>query len=88
MIDLILLTASDCHLCAHGEHVLDELAADGLVRWREVGADSDEGRALAAAAPPVRPVLLEAEGRVVAYGRLSARRLRRQLAAPLMPGRR
>jgi hypothetical protein len=34
---------------------------------------------LAAAAPPLRPVLFDPAGRVVAYGRLSAKRLRRRL---------
>lgn len=76
---LMLLTARDCHLCAHGREVLDEIAADGHLRWREVDADSDEGQALAAAAPPLRPVLYDADGHVLAYGRLSARRLRREL---------
>lgn len=69
-----LLTASDCHLCAHGRDVLDGLGAD----WREVGADSDEGRALAATAPPMRPVLFDSDGHVLAYGRLSEKRLRKR----------
>ena len=77
MRPVILLTAPDCHLCEHGREVLGQLASEGLLSWRAVEADSDEGRALAAAAPPLRPVLLDADGRVVAYGRLSARRLRR-----------
>ena len=72
MSGLVLLTAADCHLCEHGREVLDELGLD----WREVPAASEEGRALEAVAPPMRPVLFR-DGRVVAYGRLSARRLRR-----------
>ena len=76
MTDLVLLTARDCHLCAHGREVLDELAAEGRLSWREVDAESDEGRALAAVAPPLRPVLYDADGRLLAYGRLSAKRLR------------
>lgn len=74
---VVLLTARDCHLCEHGMDVLDALAAEGLLTWREVAADSEEGRALAATAPPLRPVLYDEDGRVLAYGRLSARRLRR-----------
>ena len=77
MTELVLLTAPDCHLCAHGKEVLGELADEGLVSWREVGAESDEGRTLSATAPPLRPVLFGEDGRVVAYGRLSAKRLRR-----------
>lgn len=81
MITLVLLTSRDCHLCAHGKEVLGDLAEEGLLSWREVTSDSAEGQTLAAAAPPLRPVLFGAHGRVVAYGRLSARRLRRQLRA-------
>jgi hypothetical protein len=76
MSELVLLTAPDCHLCEHGRGVLDELGVD----WREVSTGSDEGRRLEATAPPMRPVLYAIDGRAVAYGRLSARRLRKQLA--------
>jgi hypothetical protein len=79
MTAMLLLTAEDCHLCAHARDVLDALARDGLLSWQEVDGDSDQGRRLAAAAPPPRPVLFDTDGRVLAYGRLSARRLRRQL---------
>jgi hypothetical protein len=75
----VLLTAPDCHLCAHARGVLDTLADDDLLRWRELGSVSQEGRRLAAAAPPLRPVLFDADGRVLSYGRLSRRRLLRQL---------
>ena len=83
MTPFLLLTARDCHLCAHGREVLDALASEGLLSWREVDAESAEGRQLAAAAPPLRPVLFTPDGRVVAYGRLSAKRLRRQLPRPV-----
>ena len=77
---LTLLSAPDCHLCAHARAVLEELSGEADVRWREVSTDSTEGKRLAAAAPPLRPVLLSADGRVLAYGRLSKRRLRKDLA--------
>ena len=79
MRQLVLLTTPDCNLCAHGREVLDTLAAEGLLIWREVDAGSDQGRRLAATAPPLRPVLLDANGSVIAYGRLSSRRLARDL---------
>lgn len=75
MRPFVLLTAADCHLCVHGRVVLDELA----VEWREVGDTSAEGQAIARTAPPMRPVLLGDDGRVLAYGRLSLKRLRKQL---------
>jgi hypothetical protein len=79
---LLLLTAADCHLCEHGAQVLDELG----VQWREVDAGSGEGERLAATAPPMRPVLFTAEGRPLAYGRLSLKRLRRQLHREALRG--
>lgn len=75
MSALVLLTAPDCHLCEHGRAVLDELGID----WREVTGNTTEGARLAATAPPMRPVLIADGGRVIAYGRLSLKRLRRQL---------
>jgi hypothetical protein len=83
MSPLLLLTGQDCHLCTHGREVLDALASEGLLRWREIDAESAEGRQLASVAPPLRPVLFNPDGRVVAYGRLSAKRLRRQLHGPV-----
>lgn len=79
MNTFVLLTARDCHLCAHGRVVLDDLAAEGLLEWREVAVDSAEGRELAVTAPPLRPVLYDGNDRAVAYGRLSAKRLRHTL---------
>jgi hypothetical protein len=72
---MVLLTAADCHLCEHAKGVLVELG----LHWREVDADSEEGQRLASTAPPFRPVLYDSERRRIAYGRLSQRRLRKQL---------
>jgi hypothetical protein len=83
MSPLALLTGQDCHLCSHGREVLDALAGEGRVSWREVDAESAEGHRLASVAPPLRPVLFTPDGRVVAYGRLSAKRLRRELLGPV-----
>ena len=70
-------TTDDCRLCAHGRAVLDELA----VERDEIRADSAEAAALAARGIPLSflPVLTDGT-RVIAYGRLSSRRLRRELA--------
>jgi hypothetical protein len=78
----VLLTAPDCHLCGHGREVLEELGSE----WREVSTTSAEGQRPAVAAPPLRPVLYATDGSVVAYGRLSLKRLRRQLFAELSRG--
>ncbi len=76
---LVLLAAPNCHLCDHAREVLDGLATERGIAWREVQADSCEGRRLASAAPPLRPVLFTPDGRILGYGRLSAQRLRREL---------
>ena len=76
---LTLVTSPDCHMCGHGRAVLESLAADGRFQWREVSTAAPEGSRLAASLPPLRPVLLDDQGDVIAYGRLSARRLRRKL---------
>lgn len=81
MTQLVLLTAPSCHLCDHARHVLDALVDERHIDWREVPADSPEGRRLASAAPPLRPVLFTADGRILGYGRLSAKRLRGALDA-------
>ena len=77
---LVLLTAPDCHLCDHGREVLDRLARELGFSWVEVSTQSSRGQALAAVAPPLRPVLLTPGGQALAAGRLSERRLRRDLA--------
>jgi hypothetical protein len=81
MSTLVLLTAPDCHLCEHAHEVLAALAAERDLSWCDIGVDSSEGQRLAAAAPPLRPVLFTSDGHILGYGRLSAKRLRRALDA-------
>jgi hypothetical protein len=73
---LLYITAADCHFCEHGRGVLDELG----VERRELASDSDEAAGLAAHGIPLAflPVLTDGE-RVIAYGRFSAKRLRKEL---------
>jgi len=79
---LLLVTAPECHLCAHAREVLGEIGAETLLAVREVDVESEEAQALAARGVPLvfLPLLWDGE-RVLAYGRLSERRLRRELAA-------
>jgi hypothetical protein len=73
---LIFVTGSDCHLCDHSRDVLNALQ----LRRREIGVDGDEAAALGARGIPLAflPVLTDGE-RVLAYGRFSEKRLRREL---------
>ncbi len=74
----LLITAADCHLCAHARAVLSALGLEA----REVDVGSVEAQELARHGVPLvlLPVLLEGE-QVLGYGRLSERALRRKLAA-------
>jgi hypothetical protein len=74
--ELVFVTSHDCHLCAHGHEVLDNLGLGA----RELDVVSEEAQALASAGVPLTflPVLWDGT-RVVAYGRFSEKRLRREL---------
>lgn len=72
---LVLVVGSHCHLCDHGRAVLSAIG----ITAREVGVDSDEAAGLAARGIPLAflPVLTDGD-RVIAYGRLSERRLAKE----------
>ncbi len=74
--ELVFVTARDCHLCEHGRDVLASLGVEA----RELSVESEEADALAARGVPLAflPVLTDGE-RVIAYGRFSRQRLRREL---------
>ena len=74
---LIYITAADCHLCQHGRRVLNALG----ITHREITAESSEARQLAEGGIPLSflPVLTDGR-RVLGYGRLSEKRLRKELA--------
>lgn len=78
MAELVLITARDCHFCERARAVL----ATAGISARELSVDSAEAQGLAAQgiALSFLPVLTDGE-RVVAYGRFSERRLRKELAA-------
>ena len=77
MTELVYITTDDCHFCEHGRAVLDELG----VERREIGADSTDAFRLAEHGIPISflPVLTNGE-RVIAFGRFSEKRLRREFA--------
>ena len=74
--ELVLVTSDDCHLCQRARELLAELD----VRAREVSVDSADASGLAARGIPLAflPVLTDSQ-RVIAYGRFSEKRLRREL---------
>ena len=76
MSGLIYVTTDDCHFCEHGREVLDTLG----VEREEIRTDSERAQRLAESGIPLSflPVLTDGE-RVIAYGRFSAKRLRKEL---------
>ena len=76
---LTFVTLPDCPLSAHGREVLARLADDGLVAWREATARPPKAPSLPDSPSDHLPRLVDEDGAVVAYGRLSERRLRSQL---------
>ena len=78
-LELIFLTAADCHLCEHGRRALAQLATDLPLRLREVPWESEEGAGIRAGFLVFPPAVFH-DGRLLGYGRLSQRALRRRLA--------
>ena len=67
MRQLTLLAIPDCPLSAHGRRVLDALAADGLLDWREVTTCTGDSEALARNAPALLPALFNESGMLLAH---------------------
>lgn len=74
---LVLVTTDDCHFCTRAHAVLAALG----VQVREISVESEEAARLGARgiALAFLPVLTDGE-RLIAYGRFSEKRLRKELA--------
>jgi glutaredoxin len=79
-VQITLLTQASCHWCEHAKDVLRSLGADFPLNVTEVALDSAEGQALARDAGILFAPGVVVDGAAFSYGRLSARRLRRELA--------
>jgi thiol-disulfide isomerase/thioredoxin len=80
-LETLYVTAPRCHFCEGGRAVLAELAERFPLEVREVDLASEEGRAVAARWRVPYPPILLVDGRLVGFGRLSLRRLARDLEA-------
>ncbi len=88
MTSITLLTQADCALCEHAKGVLDRVGADHPLEVTEIDLASEHGRALAARAGVLFAPGVLVDGRPFGYGRLSERRLRRELGRmPAATGR-
>lgn len=78
-IDLTLVVAHACALCDHARGVLEAVGRDRPLKVKEVELESEEGQALGKQVPLVFPPVLLRDGAVLSHGRLSERRLRKEL---------
>jgi thiol-disulfide isomerase/thioredoxin len=79
MIDIVVLSQPYCQFCDDAQVVLARLVPRYPISVRQIALDSYEGQDLAARHGVLFAPGVLMNGRLVSYGRLSERRLRRQL---------
>jgi glutaredoxin len=77
--EVTVLTQPECPLCEHATAVLARVEGDFSLVVRHIALSSAEGRALAERHRVLFAPGVFLDGQLVSYGRLSERRLRRQL---------
>jgi glutaredoxin len=78
-VDVTLLTQTDCAFCEDAKLVLARVARDHELRVRVVDLATDAGQELAARAGVLFAPGVLLDGASFSYGRLSERRLRKEL---------
>ncbi len=78
-VGVLLLTQADCALCEHAKGVLNRVARDFPLEIRVLDLGTEEGASLAAAVGMAFPPGVVIDGVAFSHGRLSERRLRREL---------
>lgn len=79
MTEVTLLTQADCALCEHAKGVLARASVEYPLSVVEVDLTSERGMELAARAGVIFAPGVLLDGRPFAFGRLSERKLRREL---------
>ena len=77
---ITLLTSPACKLCDHAKEVLDRLAEERDLMVETVSIESGRGRQLMLEHKVAFPPGVLIDGHAFSYGRLSERKLRRELA--------
>ena len=85
-MDIVLLTQRDCALCDHAHEILEGLAAEYPVRLSTLDLVTEEGQALAERNGVLFAPGVLIDGEAFSYGRLSERKLRRELDRRLGSG--
>lgn len=78
-VDVLLLTQERCDQCDRAGEVLERLREEYPLRIRTVALDSPRGRELAAGGGILFAPGVFVDGESFSYGRLSERKLRREL---------
>jgi len=85
LIEITVLTQPDCAFCEQAAVVLARVSQDHPLVVRHIQLGSEEGRALAQRHGVLFAPGVLLEGQLLSYGRLSERRLRRELARRAAP---
>lgn len=78
-VEVIVLTQPDCGLCDQAKGTLSRLGHEFDLDVREVALDSPDGRLLATEGGVMFPPGVIVGGEPFSYGRLSERKLRKEL---------
>jgi hypothetical protein len=74
---LVYVTAPNCHFCEEGKAIVDHLAVETGLSIAHIDWDSPRATELIERERPLFPPALYLSERLLGYGRLSERRLRR-----------
>lgn len=77
---VLILTQSDCSLCDHAKDALARVSEQFELEISELDLGSPEGEELGISSGVMFPPGVMLDGRLFSYGRLSERKLRRELA--------
>lgn len=78
-VEVTLLTQEQCRFCDLAKEILDRVGHDFPLRLREVDLATAEGQRMATAVGILFAPGVLLEGEAFSYGRLSERKLRREL---------
>jgi hypothetical protein len=80
VVHITVLGAPNCELCEQARSVLARVARDHAIAVEELSTEADAGRKLMIEHRMAFPPGVFIEGEPFSYGRLSERKLRRELA--------
>lgn len=84
VLEVLILTQERCDLCERAREVVGKLAEEYPLRLRALDLDSDRGRELAERGGVLFAPGVFVGGEPFSYGRLSERKLRRELKRRLV----